>query len=452
MTSVADYLIESSKMLTKSTVNTLLLGWEHQKVRQVLAGASLAEIMNVAERVRTFYIDHPRIGGPAIAVVLSAAASHAHNLPLGASNLFIDIVESYLVSGADYATQFHGCELLLSAFRSVLRGYTALLVAHPSKTLAGLETLAAATHAFSPGAHHLTPAHSLFLQVVLSSRTCIEKAVDFLDRTIITEIDPSATGSTLADYLCYYYYAGILYASVKRWKESIWSLESALTVRSYGCNAIMMAAYKAFVLISLIADGAVRPLLNTHAEKYTRLVCKEYVEVQEAFEKRNFVEMNLLMEKYAKVFKEDQLDPLAGECHAALLRHSILALTNVYVSCTVSGIAEEMGTTAEVVHRVLQEMILSGEVCAQISEAPPYTVTFRDAQTASSTVLREAIVKCEKATEAVSESHHDVLASMQFVSHQLRNDPKFSEIMVEHQERRREENSTFRKFASMLHH
>jgi hypothetical protein len=447
----AVYFIETSKSLAKESVDALLSEWDRSRIRDTLASTPPMEILRMVVEVQSALSDNARLGAPAAMILLQAAEPLVRTLPPEGAEVFMNSVEAYLVPGADYISQLQGCATLLSALRTILRGYTTLIIANQSRVAAGLETLSVAMKVFSPASHHLTPAHALFLQVALSTNA-IARAVERIDKVIITEIDPSATGVLLPDFLCYYYYAGIVYVSAKRWKDSIWSFESCLTVRSYGCNAIMMAACKAYILVSLIADGSVRSLLNTYVDKYARVVCREYLELQEAFENRNFVEVNALMVKHARVFEEDQLTPLARECHIALLRHAIRALTNVYVSCTLAGIAEEMGTTEDVVRDILVEMICAGEVHGEISQTVPYTITFSDAETVSSSMLDEAIVRCDVATAAVEEARQDVLASVQYATNELRNHPRFSELMAEHEAKKRDEKSAFRKLASMLHH
>jgi hypothetical protein len=438
------YFVDSSLSIAKQGIDAVVEEWDTLKLRDFPA----ENIMNAVRSVTASFSQRPRDGCPAVAALLYAAS--AKQLSPEHSAVFIDAVESFLVPGADYAGQFEGSEPLLRWFRGTMKGYVAQVQLYPTRTTSAIETLLFTLRAFAPGQHHLTPSHPLLLQLVLASQSNVPRALELLDQTSITEIEPRATGVILADFLAYYYYAGILYASVQRWKDAKFSFESSLTVRNYGSNAIMMASFKAYVLVSLIADGVVRPLLNNHVDRYARVLCKEYFDVQDAFEKKNFSELNAVMDSHSKVFADDQLAPLARECHAALLRHSIRSLTKVYVSCPLSSIATEMGTTEDVVHRVLKEMILSDEVSARISSESPFTVTFFDPQTVSHHQLDEAIVKCAAAANAIEESHVDVLSSVQYASHHLRNHPKFTEIMTEYADQKQSSQPVLSKLASML--
>ncbi|CUG93394.1 Hypothetical protein, putative [Bodo saltans] len=443
--SIERYFVETSREIPKQGLETVVAAWEKIQKHDLHS----EDIMLAVRSVASCFAQRPRDGCPALAFLLNAASSKP--LLPAQSAVYIEAVEGILVPGADYASQFEGNEHLLRWLRGSLQGYVAQVLQQPSKTEAAFETLSFALRAFAPGQHHLTPSHSLLLQLVLASRTKIALALELLDQTSITEIDPRATGVVFSDFLAYYYYAGILYASVQRWDDAKFSFESSLTVRNYGGNAIMMAAYKAYVFVSLIADGVVRPLLNGHVEKFARTLCKEYFDVQDAFEKKNFVELNSVMENHSKVFEVDQLAPLARVCHASLLRHSIRSLTKVYVSCPLSSIAVEMGTTEDVVHGVLKEMISTGEVSAQVSSESPVTVTFFDPQTVSHRMLDESIAKCAAAENAIEESHVDVLSSVQYSSHHLRNHPKFTEIMAEFAERKQNGQPVLSKLSSFLH-
>lgn len=446
---LGEYLVETSRNIHSRGAATVVAEWEHQRVREVAYQQSPDLLCNAVRAVASEFSQQPRDGCPAIVLLLNALSRHQ---VLGRNNasLYMNIVETFVIPNADYVTQFEGNEHLLSMWRGALQGYVTFAVAHPG-SMVPFESLKKATTDFAPsGSHHLTPAHPLLLQLVLSTQANVPQAIALLDATTITEIDPLATGVKLSDFLSYFYYAGILYASVQRWKEAKFAFESSLTVRNYGSNAIMMASYKAYILVSLIADGVVRPLLNAHLDKDARVSCKEYFEVKDAFEKKSFVELNTVMSNHAKVFEGDQLAPLARECHAALLRHSIRSLTKVYVSCSLESIAAEMGTTEEVVHGVLQEMIASNDVAAILSVGAPFTVRFFDPQTVSTSALNSAIAKCNDAVKALEESHQDVLASVQFATHQLRNNPKFSEVMTEYSEQKRESTSLLRKLGSLM--
>lgn len=73
----------------------------------------------------------------------------------------------------------------------------------------------------------------------------------------ILEVDPASTGLKTRDYLLYCYYGAMVCIGLKHLDRALELLTLALTVPAEGLSAIMVAAYRKYILVSLLKDGAV---------------------------------------------------------------------------------------------------------------------------------------------------------------------------------------------------
>ena len=58
-------------------------------------------------------------------------------------------------------------------------------------------------------------------------------------------------------FLLYYYYSGLINASLKNFDRALYSFEVALTTPASAVSHIMLESYKKYILISLILHGKV---------------------------------------------------------------------------------------------------------------------------------------------------------------------------------------------------
>lgn len=58
-------------------------------------------------------------------------------------------------------------------------------------------------------------------------------------------------------FLLYYYYGGLIYATLKNYERSLYAFEVALTTPASAISHIMLESYKKYILVSLILHGKV---------------------------------------------------------------------------------------------------------------------------------------------------------------------------------------------------
>ena len=231
-------------------------------------------------------------------------------------------------------------------------------------------TLAAAARLAQPTPDHLTPQHADLFQVCLLAKM-YNAAGDLLDREVYL-VDPSATGVTTRDFLLYSYYGGMLLIGLKQYPRAAEVLLRAVTAPFIVLNGIAIAAYKKFVLVSLIASGAVPSLpkyTSSVIQRHLKGCCVEYGDLATAFGTRSVDAVKKVAAQHAEVFKADVNLGLVHQCADALYKRNIQRLTQTYLTLSLQDIATsvELAGPREAEWYILQ-MVEAGEIHATIDQ------------------------------------------------------------------------------------
>ena len=139
----------------------------------------------------------------------------------------------------------------------------------------GIAPLVKATRKARLNESQLTSIHANLLQLCLIAKN-VKPALEFLD-VDITDIsmEVSKNGTTneflfniliwilqngsfdAKHFLLYYYYGGVIYATLKNYERSLYAFEVALTTPASAISHIMLESYKKYILVSLILHGKV---------------------------------------------------------------------------------------------------------------------------------------------------------------------------------------------------
>jgi len=144
----------------------------------------------------------------------------------------------------------------------------------------------------------LTSFHPNYL--LLSLKSINFKAGLKLLENRIFDIDQEKYGVEPRDMLLYYYYGGMIYIGVKDFQKAEYFFDVALTVPSFALNAIMVEAYKKFVLIQLLNYGQFKGLnknCSNIVHKHMKQFCGEYSEFVAAFEISDMNKLNEIIKK-----------------------------------------------------------------------------------------------------------------------------------------------------------
>jgi len=222
--------------------------------------------------------------------------------------------------------------------------------------------------------HTLTPLHAAFLQVCLSAKV-YSVAARFLSTPVYSiGGDPDVVkryGVSTADVLSYHYYGGLVYTGLKRWPEAMAYFETAFTAPALVLSAIMLAAYKKHILVSLVATGRHNPTRSASSmvSRHLRALCQPYNELVTAFATKSAAEVAAVLEQHAEAFQTDGNLGLAKQCHQSLINRTIRDFTETYITLSLPAMVEgaSLASPADATARLLR-MIQSGHIHARIDQ------------------------------------------------------------------------------------
>jgi len=155
------------------------------------------------------------------------------------------------------------------------------------------------------GSESLTPVHADFVQCCLLSK-CYNAALPILQDEIF-EVNPDNTGVTPKDYLLYYYYGGMIYVGLKEFSKGLGFFRMVITATAVVLSAVMVEAYKKYILISLIVHGKVVSLprfTSSVVQRYTKSALPQYQEFATAFATHSTDELHKIAELHHEVFQK----------------------------------------------------------------------------------------------------------------------------------------------------
>ncbi|WAQ96152.1 CSN3-like protein [Mya arenaria] len=138
---------------------------------------------------------------------------------------------------------------------------------HPHR---GIPILVTAINKIQLFPAQLTSIHADLCQLCLLSKN-FKPALQFMD-VDITDISKEGGHFDSKDFLCFYYYGGIIYTALKKYDRALYFFEIVITCPSTAVSHIMLEAYKKYILVALILHGKLPTL-----PKYTSPVVARYI-------------------------------------------------------------------------------------------------------------------------------------------------------------------------------
>lgn len=280
-------------------------------------------------------------------------------------------------------------------------------------------------HLISPNPHCLTPVHALLLQACISGQMyCF--AITDLNQQSILEVDDPEKGMSIADFLLYFYYAGICYSATKDYQSAIRCFNQAITSPASVISAIVVACIKKVRLVCLIATGKDYEL-PMYASSCVKVAykCKmgAYDEIVRCFLNDDDTGMSRAITDKESFFDElnkDQNMGLAKQVAGAMLSYRIQRLTETYMSMSLTAMAVAVGLGSDVkaTQDALLDMVASGDIHATIDHKTNM-VRFADLNEgqddSSSAVNEEMMVLMQTKLEEIM----DVSAKMRLIQTKL---------------------------------
>jgi len=268
---------------------------------------------------------------------------------------------------ANYTTE--QVRLAPNLFNTVINHYSELLhqSGQPIKGISGLKRSLAAL-SDSP-LHVLSPAHTNFLQLVILSK-CYHIALPIIESNI-TSINPEQSGIAIQHILCYYYYSGIIFTALKKYKSAIESFKFVFTAPASALSAIAIEAYKKYVLVNLIVSGNsgsfprfTPPIVQRNIKTH----CKAYTDLSVSFSSNNINEIRQKAIPHAETFQKDKNWGLVKLAIKSIYRRNIKKLTQTFMTLSIASIAEKVDLTPVKAESFVLKMIEDGEIFASINQ------------------------------------------------------------------------------------
>ena len=189
----------------------------------------------------------------------------------------------------------------------------------------------------------LTSVHSDLCQLCLMAK-CVKAALQFLD-VDFTDISKENKSFDVRYFLQYYYYGGMIYASLKQFERALYFFEVAITIPSNAISAIVVESFKKYILISLILHGKLKSLPKYTSQIVTRHVKQmipHYTELVTAYGTYSIHKINQVVNEYREQFNSDTNMGLVKQCVASLYKKNIQRLTKTFLTLSLEDMANRI--------------------------------------------------------------------------------------------------------------
>jgi len=216
----------------------------------------------------------------------------------------------------------------------------------------------------------LTSVHSDLCQLCLMAK-CVKPALQFLD-VDFNDISKENKSFDVKYFLQYYYYGGMIYASLKQFERALYFFEVAITVPSQAVSLIVVESFKKYILVSLILHGKLKSLPKYTSQIVTRHIKQlvpQYTELVVAYGTFSIQKINSVVNEYRETFNNDTNMGLVKQCVASLYKKNIQRLTKTFLTLSLEDTANRIKLSSkEEAEQYILNMIEDGEIFAQINQ------------------------------------------------------------------------------------
>jgi len=239
------------------------------------------------------------------------------------------------------------------------------------QSIKGINLIIAAIKALQSHPRQLTSIHAILLELCLASHA-LKSALPFL----VDDIDDFTSelrGSECKSLLLYFYYGGMVFASLKKFREAIYFFEACIRVPATTLSHVMLESYKKFVLVSLIQNGEVPQPPKTAAQVVNRLLkptAPAYCDLTQAFSTHNPVDLTNAITRHQEVFRRDGNFGLVKQVKSAQTKINIQRLTKTFLTLSLADVAAivQLPGGAQQAESYILSMINEAEIYAKINQ------------------------------------------------------------------------------------
>ena len=256
------------------------------------------------------------------------------------------------------------------------------------KAIAGIKPLRTLIRRYAPGATYITPQHAMFVQLCLSAGAYTAALPIIADHPFELNVEKTAVDGK--DVRLYLYYAGMAWIGNGKWEEAIEVLRACVQVPAQGCSAIVLEAYKKFVLASLIHLGSAEqlskyfiPSIQRHNKQYAL-----YDELAAAYATQSLDALFKLIMQNRETLVRERNFGLAKQLFPALQRRIVHSLTKTFLTLSLADIgARIMTDSTQETEMFITECIKRGDIQASISQKDGM-VSFQGSSNSNSNATR----------------------------------------------------------------
>jgi len=234
----------------------------------------------------------------------------------------------------------------------------------------GIALLVQAIHKARLNESQLTSTHADLLQLCLIAKN-VKPALEFLD-VDITDISIEKGYFDAKHFLLYYYYGGVIYATLKNYERSLYAFEVALTTPASAISHIMLESYKKYILVSLILHGKVEPLPKYTSQVVNRLLkpmSPIYHEIATVFGGNKPSSLEMVLNRNREALQRDNNWGLAKQVQESLYKKIIQRLTQTFLTLSLNDMALRVQLPNVVeAEKLVLTMIEEGDIFASISQ------------------------------------------------------------------------------------
>ena len=280
----------------------------------------------------------------------------------------------------------------------------------------------------------LTPAHPLLVQLVLAMNHP-EAALPIVE-TPILGMDPHRSGVQLTQYLAYYYYSGVLFASLKKWPQAIAAWESCLAIPKMNvAHPYTIAAASRYILAQLLHTGSFQKTKDPSLSLFHQVLHQEqslgvYVSLAQAFNQFRLTDFDEIVEKNATALRLSDTLGLVLQVRRALLPAALRRLGDVYCRISVSEALKQLDCEEKELETAVLYLVQHCAFpihlennAADLQEGR--SLIFGEAAAPSTSTLERALDELVQLDRSLDETHQRILASTENIQLDVRSEPRY---------------------------
>ncbi|KAL2441875.1 COP9 signalosome complex subunit 3 [Exophiala dermatitidis] len=303
----------------------------------------------------------------------------------------------------------------------------------------------------------LTSTHRSFIRLCLLAQAYSE-AIDILDRPIYHVPTAAQVDQRTYKYLCvdgaptwkylnpttgltypitnrmyleYYLLGGMCYLAMRRYKEAQFFFDTVISAPVFQniASAIMVEAYKKWILVGLLLNGSVPSMpknASPTAIKHVRAVSKPYQCVADAFKSGSVQKLRAEIEVGTNIWQDEGNYGLIVEVYQAFRKFSVSRLGRIFGALPIAEVAKRTSpdpTNVDETRAYLQDLVEKGDVQATILQSKQGVQILRflsSSRTSSSTITRtQTEAEVEKDLKDHTEHLQSLLGYVQDTEHRM---------------------------------